>query len=105
MAVQFTKNSPGALLASLISKNKPGCCFTGPRTGKTHWCMDGRRAHARGSTYVGCFHPFLNDKKVGIGPGFANGEQHRLPIAKVMKTAISNTGLANGGGNHGKLRS
>ncbi|GAB4573501.1 MAG: hypothetical protein Fur0017_27470 [Anaerolineales bacterium] len=50
--MQFSKNSPRALLASLISPNKNSLrllLVTGPRgSGKTLWCMDlVGRAHAR----------------------------------------------------------
>ncbi len=88
--MQPSKNSPGALLASLISpnKNKPRLLLvTGPRgSGKTLWCMDlAGRAHARGLKLCGLVSPslFLNDKKVGIGlKDLLTGEQHRLAYRK-----------------------
>jgi nucleoside-triphosphatase THEP1 len=88
--VQLSKNSPGALLASLISpnQNKPKLLLvTGPRgSGKTLWCMDlVGRAHARGLNLGGLISPsiFLNDRKIGIGlKDLHSGEQHRLAYRK-----------------------
>ncbi len=88
--MQLSKNSPGALLASLISpnNNKPRLLIvTGPRgSGKTLWCMDlVGRAHARGLNLCGLVSPsiFLNDKKIGIGlKDLKTGEQHRLAYRK-----------------------
>jgi nucleoside-triphosphatase THEP1 len=90
MAVQLSKNSPGALLASSIfpNNNKPKLqLVTGPRgSGKTLWCMDlVRRAHVRGLNLCGLISPaiFLNDKKIGIGlKDLKTGEQHRLAYRK-----------------------
>lgn len=88
--MQLSKNSPGALLASLISpnQNKPKLLLvTGPRgSGKTLWCMDlVGRAHARGLNLCGLISPsiFLNDRKIGIGlKDLHSGEQHRLAYRK-----------------------
>lgn len=88
--MQLSKNSPGALLASLISpnKNKPKLLLiTGPRgTGKTLWCLDlVGRAHARGLNLCGLVSPsvFINNKKIGIGlKDLQTGEQRRLAYRK-----------------------
>lgn len=88
--MQFPKNSPRALLASLISPNKNSLrllLVTGPRgSGKTLWCMDlVGRAHARGLNLRGLISPsvFLNDRKIGIGlKDLHSGEQRRLAYRK-----------------------
>ncbi len=84
--MQLSKNSPGALLASLISpnKNKPRLLLvTGLRgAGKTLWCQDlVGRARARGLNLCGLVSPsvFINNKKVSIGlKDLQTGEQRRL---------------------------
>lgn len=86
----LSKNSPGALLASLISPNNNQSrllLVTGTRgSGKTLWCMDlVGRAHARGLNLSGFVSPsiFINDRKVGIGlKNLQTGEQHRLAYRK-----------------------
>ena len=88
--MQLFKNSPGALLASLISpiNDRPKLLLvTGLRgSGKTLWCMDlVGRAHARGLNLCGLISPsiFLNDKKIGIGlKDLKTSEQHRLAYRK-----------------------
>lgn len=88
--MQLSKNSPGALLASLISPNKTDprlLLVTGPRgAGKTHWCMDLiGHANAQGLHASGLISPsiFLNDKKVGIGlKDLQTGEQRHLAYRK-----------------------
>jgi nucleoside-triphosphatase THEP1 len=88
--VQTAKNSPGALLASLISPNKkpPGLAFiTGAKgSGKTLWCMDLiGRAHARGLRVCGLISPaiIVDNKKIGIGlKDLRTGEQRRLAYRK-----------------------
>jgi len=88
--VQFPKNSPRALLASLISPNKINprlLLVTGPRgSGKTLWCMDlVGRAHAHGLHTCGLISPsiFLNDEKIGIDlRNLQTGEQRRLAYRK-----------------------
>ncbi len=85
-----SKNSPGALLASLISpnQNKPRLLLiTGPRgAGKTLWCMDlVERSHTRGLRLRGLVSPsiFEGDQKTGISlKDLETGEQRRLAYRK-----------------------
>lgn len=88
--MQISKNSPGALLASLFSltDNKSKLLLvTGSRgSGKTLWCMDlVGRAQARGLSLCGLVSPsiFINSKKIGIGlKDLQTGEQRRLAYRK-----------------------
>lgn len=81
-----SKNSSGALLASLISpnQNKPRLLLiTGPRgAGKTLWCADlAGRARERGLCLRGLISPaiFEGGEKTGIGlEDLETGEQRRL---------------------------
>lgn len=81
-----SKNSPGALLASLISpnQNEPRLLLiTAPRgAGKTLWCADlAGRARARGLCLRGLISPaiFEGREKTGIGlEDLETGEQRRL---------------------------
>lgn len=84
--MRISKNSPGAMLASLISpnKNKPRLLLvTGLRgSGKTLWCMDLiGRARARGLRLRGLVSPaiFEGGQKTGIGlEDLETGEQRHL---------------------------
>lgn len=88
--MQFPKNSPRALLASLISPNKNNprlLLVTGTRgSGKSLWCMDlAGRAYARGLNLCGLISPsiFLNEEKIGIGlKDLHSGEERRLAYRK-----------------------
>lgn len=86
--MQITKNSPGTLMASLISPNKTGLTLiTGPRgSGKTYWCMDLiGRAHARGFDVRGLISPpvFEGDQKIGIDlKDIKTGKQRHLAYLK-----------------------
>lgn len=88
--MQSAKNSPDALLASLISQNKNQprlTLVTGPRgSGKTLWCMDLiGRARARGLQPGGLISPsiFIDNIKIGIGlKDLQTGEQRRLAHRK-----------------------
>lgn len=91
--MQSAKNSPGALLASLISQNKQQprlTLITGPRgSGKTLWCMDLiGRARARGLQLGGLISPSIieNGVKIGIDlKDLQTGEQRRLAHRKGAK--------------------
>ncbi|MCJ7433438.1 MAG: hypothetical protein MUO77_08130 [Anaerolineales bacterium] len=84
--MQISENSPGSILASLISpnENKPGLALvTGMRgAGKTCWCMDlVEHAHTLDLKLCGLISPaiFEGDQKVGIDLVDLNtGERRRL---------------------------
>lgn len=88
--MQLSQNSPGALLASLISPNhhKPRLLLvTGPRgAGKSIWCKDlAWRAYARGLTLRGLVSPaiFEGGQKTGIAlKDLETGEQRQLAHRK-----------------------
>lgn len=88
--MQFSQNSPGAMLTSLISPNhhKPRLLLvTGPRgAGKTRWCMDmAGRARARGLCLRGLVSPavFEDGQKTGIAlEDLQTGERRQLAHRK-----------------------